>query len=44
VNVPNKKLLAFLAYMRGGMKNTNLIKKDISNYRTKMLRESGEMT
>jgi hypothetical protein len=42
VNVPNGKILAFLAYLRGGMENTNLVKKDISNYRTKMLRESRE--
>jgi hypothetical protein len=42
VNVPNRKILAFLAYLRGGMENTNLVKKGISNYRTKMLRESGE--
>ncbi|XP_066384589.1 protein FAR1-RELATED SEQUENCE 5-like [Miscanthus floridulus] len=42
VNVPNRKILAFLSYLRGGMQFTNLVKTDISNYRTRMLRECGE--
>ncbi|KAG2651468.1 hypothetical protein PVAP13_1NG296419 [Panicum virgatum] len=42
VNVPNRKILAFLSFLRGGMKNTNLVKTDISNYRTRVMRECGE--
>jgi hypothetical protein len=42
VNVPNRKILAFLSHLRGGMQFTNLVKTDISNYRTRMLRECRE--
>jgi len=41
VNVPNRKILAFISFLRGGMQFTNLIKKDISNYRTRVMREGG---
>ncbi|PVH38913.1 hypothetical protein PAHAL_5G388000 [Panicum hallii] len=42
VNVPNRKILAFLSFLRGGMKNTNLVKTNISNYKTRVTRECGE--
>lgn len=42
INIPNRKILAFLSFLRGGMKNTNLVKTDISNYRTRVMRECGE--
>jgi len=42
VNVPNRKILAFISFLRGGMQFTNLIKKDISNYRTRVMREGGQ--
>jgi len=42
VNVPNRKILAFISFLRGGMQFTNLTKKDVSNYRTRVLRESGQ--
>ena len=40
--MPNRKILAFLSFLRGGMKNTNLVKTDISNYRLRVMRECGE--
>lgn len=42
VNIPNRKILAFLSFLRGGMKNTNLVKTDISNFRTRVMRENRE--
>ena len=42
VNVPNRKILAFISFLRGGIQFTNLTKKDVSNYRTRVLRESGQ--
>ncbi|KAF8722962.1 hypothetical protein HU200_022104 [Digitaria exilis] len=41
VNVPNRKILAFLSSLRGGEEFSSVVKTDISNYRTKIQRETG---
>jgi hypothetical protein len=42
INVPNRKILAFLSFLRGGMEFTNIVKTNISNYRTRVMREAGQ--
>ncbi|KAF8665186.1 hypothetical protein HU200_054163 [Digitaria exilis] len=41
VNVPNRKILAFLSSLRGGEEFSSVVETDISNYRTKIQRETG---
>ena len=38
-NIPTRKMISILSYLRGGLIALSIKKKDISNYRTRLNRE-----